>query len=199
MENYIFKAFGFLKIIYPEDSPNSILYLVPSLLSILVCCFLLYLNHDSDHIINIFNQPAFDSISTFVQVLPGFYIAALAAIASYNNTNSKSNDNSNLDNKISGNPPYLHEETSNGGRKSELSRRRFLTLMFGYLAAISMLSTVFLFFVRLSYDVGIIFVPYSIYLVAYAILMFIFFFFFFQMILVTLYGIYYLADRMHRP
>ncbi len=191
MSSYILKAFGFLFIKYDEGKPNMILYYLPIMLSILICVFLSMLNCSSTETINIFTEKAFDSISTFVQVLPGFFIASLSAIASYGNEN--------IDNKMSGNPPYLLEITERGKYKSELSRRRFLTLMFGYLSAISMIITIFLFLIRLSYDVQILTVPSVIYFIVYYLVSFIFFYIFFQIITITLYGIYYLADRMYLP
>lgn len=191
MEKYILKAFGFLSIQYEDEKPDAILYKIPCFLSFLVCIFVLFLSLSSNQIINIFTERAFDSISTFVQVLPGFFIASLSAIASYNNKN--------IDNKMSGNTPYLLEKTNAGEHKSELSRRRFLTLMFGYLSAISMITTILLFLVRLSYDTHIFLVPLEMYVAIYLLLSFIFFFIFFQMITITLFGIYYLADRMHLP
>ena len=141
--------------------------------------------------INIFKQSAFDNISTFVQILPGFYIGALAAIASYNYAP--------MDNVMSLPAPYLKEQVEGGFRESRLSRRRYLTLMFGYLSAISILSAVFIFIVRLVYAVNIFTVSAAIYYCVYYVITFLFFFIFWQMILVTLFGIYYLADRMHRP
>lgn len=187
----LLKAFGFLKIKYNDSNLNFILYYLPVFLSSLVAIFLFVVDSNSKQDINIFTQNSFDSISTFVQVLPGFYIASLAAIASYNNPN--------IDNAMTGNPPYLEEKVTGGTRKSKLSRRRFLTLMFGYLAAVSMISTIFLFFTRLSYDSSIFPVSYFSYNAVYYFLCLMFFFIFFQMVLITLHGIYYLADRMHRP
>jgi|26BtaG_2_1085354.scaffolds.fasta_scaffold05527_3 hypothetical protein len=185
------KAFGFLRIKYRGQNLNFVLYTLPVVFAIFICIFILIVDFNSSKAINIFTQNAFDSISTFVQVLPGFYIASLAAIASYNNPN--------VDNKMSGRPPYLEERVSGGKRPSDLSRRRFLTLMFGYLAAVSMILTIFLFFIRLSYDTAIFSVKPLVYSAVYYILCFVFFAIFLQMILITLHGIYYLADRMHRP
>lgn len=187
------KAFGFLRIKYPEQAKglSFILYYLPALLSIFICSFIVIIEFLTVKSINIFTQTAFESISTFVQVLPGFYIAALAAIASYSNPF--------IDNAMSGSPPYLESIDIRGTRKSFLSRRRFLTLMFGYLAAISIILTIFLFVVRLGYETQVLSVDPIIYYVIYSVLCFIFFAIFFQMILITLHGIYYLADRMHLP
>ena len=193
MRSNISKAFGFLRIKYPEQEKglSFILYYLPALLSILICSFILIIEFMTVKSINIFTQTAFESISTFVQVLPGFYIAALAAIASYSNPF--------VDNAMAGSPPYLEEVDNRGTRKSYLSRRRFLTLMFGYLAAISIILTIFLFVVRLGYETKILSVDPIIYYSIYSLLCFMFFAIFSQMVLVTLHGIYYLADRMHLP
>ena len=193
MLSNISKAFGFIRIKYPEQEKglSFILYYLPALLSIFICSFILILELLTVKSINIFTQTAFESISTFVQVLPGFYIAALAGIASYTNPF--------IDNAMSGSPPYLENIDNRGTRKSFLSRRRFLTLMFGYLAAISIILTIFLFVVRLGYETQVLSVDPIIYYSLYSLLCFTFFAIFSQMILVTLHGIYYLADRMHLP
>lgn len=193
MLSYALKVFDFLKIQYPNtgESLSRLLYISPILLAILFCSLFGMIDYHSKLDINIFKQSAFDNISTFVQILPGFYIGALAAIASYNYAP--------MDNVMSLPAPYLKEQVEGGFRESRLSRRRYLTLMFGYLSAISILSAVFIFIVRLVYSVDIFAVSATIYNIVYYVITFLFFFIFWQMILVTLFGIYYLADRMHRP
>lgn len=193
MFSYALKAFDFLKVQYPNsgDSLRSLLYILPCTLAIVFCSIFALIDFSSAVDINIFNHEAFDNISTFVQILPGFYIGSLAAIASYNYAP--------MDNVMSLPAPFLREPVAGGLRESKLSRRRYLTLMFGYLSAISILSAVFIFIVRLVYAVNIFAVSAVIYNSVYYVIAFIFFFIFWQMIMVTLFGIYYLADRMHRP
>lgn len=193
MFGYALKAFDFLKVQYPNsgDSLRSLLYILPCTLAIVFCSIFALIDFSSTEDLNIFNHNAFDNISTFVQILPGFYIGALAAIASYNYAP--------MDNVMSLPAPFLHEPVVGGLRESKLSRRRYLTLLFGYLAAISILSAVFIFIVRLVYAVNIFAVSATIYYSVYYVIAFMFFFIFWQMIMVTLFGIYYLADRMHRP
>ncbi|MFU8925149.1 hypothetical protein [Acinetobacter puyangensis] len=193
MLSYALKAFDFLKIQYPNSGENlrRLLYISPVLLAILFCSFFGLIDYNSKLDINIFKHSAFDNISTFVQILPGFYIGALAAIASYTYAP--------MDNVMSTPTPFLKEQVAGGFRESKLSRRRYLTLMFGYLSAISILSAVFIFIVRLVYAVNIFAVSATIYNIIYYLIAFLFFFVFWQMILVTFFGIYYLADRMHRP
>lgn len=188
MIKFCLRAFDFLKIRYPDKSHRPSLYVLPFFFAMATCAFVHII--DDDFVVNLFTSNAFDNISTFVQVLPGFYIASLAAIASYSNEH--------IDNKISGATPYLVEHLSVGNRPSELSRRRFLTLLFGYLAAVSILLTIALFFIRLSYDVGFLRVSTTIFNGLYMLACLLFFSVFYQLVLLTLFGIYYLADRMHR-
>lgn len=193
MFGYALKAFDFLKVQYPNngDSLRSLLYILPCTLAIVFCSIFALIDYNSAKGVNIFDHAAFDNISTFVQILPGFYIGALAAIASYNYAP--------MDNVMSLPAPFLYEQVTGGQRESKLSRRRYLTLLFGYLSAISIMSAVFIFIVRLVYAVKIVSVSAAIYNSVYYVVAFIFFFIFWQMIMVTLFGIYYLADRMHRP
>lgn len=195
MFSYTLKAFDFLWIKYPSPSPNlnSILYIIPAVLSLAFCLFFGFIDYKSLNPlgVNVFTHKAFDNISTFVQILPGFYIGSLAAIASYANPN--------MDNMMTTPTPYLEEPMTGGTRESRLSRRRYLTLMFGYLSAISIISAIFIFFVRLAYDVNIFPVSTFWYNIIYYPILFLFFVVFCQMLLITLFGIYYLADRMHRP
>jgi hypothetical protein len=193
MFGYALKAFDFLKVQYPNsgDSLRSLLYILPCFLATTFCLFFALISYKSHTGVNIFNHSAFDNISTFVQILPGFYIGSLAAIASYNYAP--------MDNMMSLPTPFLKEQVDAGFRESKLSRRRYLTLMFGYLAAISILSAIFIFIVRLIYSVNIFAVSAVVYNIVYYVVAFVFFFIFWQMIMVTLFGIYYLADRMHRP
>lgn len=193
MFGYTLKAFDFLKVQYPNNGDNlsSLLYILPGLLAILFCSIFALIDYNSLKDINIFTHGAFDNISTFVQILPGFYIGALAAIASYSYAP--------MDSVMSLPAPFLPEPVAGGFRPSNLSRRRYLTLMFGYLSGISILIAISIFVVRLVYDVNVFPVYAPIYYAVYYSIALTFFFLFWQMILVTLFGIYYLADRMHRP
>lgn len=192
MIKYTTRAFDFLKIQYPNitDKINRLLYIYPLLFSVCICIFFALIDYHSLTHINIFTHKAFDNISTFVQVLPGFYIGSLSAIASYSYPV--------MDNMMLSPTPYLVENVNGGERPSKLSRRRYLTLMFGYLSALSIIGAIFIFFTRLVYDIQIFTVTPVLYYTVYYSMILIFFFFFSQMLLVTMFGIYYLADRMHR-
>ncbi len=190
MLNYAFKAFGFLKVEYDGRSYNKFLYCIPLGTSILITILFYLININAEGVINIFLEDAFSSLSTFIQVLPGFYIGSLAAIASYSYAG--------LDSEMSSPKVKIQERTTNGSRPSLLTRRRYLTIMFGYLASISMVLTIMVFFTTLLYSIGVFPVAQSIFLTIYYLVVLVFFSIFIQMLLITFFGIYYLSDRMHR-
>jgi hypothetical protein len=68
-------------------------------------------------------------INGLVQILAGFFIASLAAVATFNRKE--------LDDVMSGDPPQLIRRS--GTSFENLTRRRFLCLLFGYLAGMSIL------------------------------------------------------------
>lgn len=80
------------------------------------------------------NEGIFVRILGFVQSLPGFYIAALAAIATFNQPG--------LDVLMPGTPPRAKIIYNGSFTVVELTRRRFLCLLFSYLTAISFLLTI---------------------------------------------------------
>jgi hypothetical protein len=71
----------------------------------------------------------FSSIASLVQGLPGFYIAALAAIAVFQRDG--------FDMPLPAPAPTIRVKIGTGWITIELTRRRLLTLLFGYLSALS--------------------------------------------------------------
>lgn len=130
-------------------------------------------------------------ILAFTQSLPGFYIAALAAIATFNKKG--------IDAVMPTPAPKL--DTLRQGRKVtiELTRRMFLCMMFAFLTAESIAITAFIIFGQ-SLHTPIIYTDTtthqkSILSVTYVSLIL---FMFWQMIITTMWGLYYLGDRIHR-
>ncbi|WP_168011917.1 hypothetical protein [Halomonas salinarum] len=127
-------------------------------------------------------------LASFVSGLPGFFIAALAAVATFNRKD--------IDRDMAGeNPPTV--ETLVGDRKVKvvLTRRRFLCMLFSYLTALSIvLSVIGLTPVAFDFlsdgELNISFLSAIFYLFSFFIL-------FFQLVVSTLYGLYYLGDRVH--
>jgi len=75
-----------------------------------------------------------NDINTLMGILMGFYIAALAAVSSFTNEN--------LDQIMKGRAPTL-TSSRKGGIKETLTRRRFLAVIFGYCASLSIFLYIF--------------------------------------------------------
>ncbi|TLF46040.1 hypothetical protein FEI13_17275 [Halomonas urmiana] len=127
-------------------------------------------------------------VSGFLSSLPGFFVAALAAIATFNRLD--------IDKPMAGeNPPKVETLINTQYRDVELSRRRFLCMLFSFLAVQSIVLSV----------VGLIPESFGFYgdgkinvsgNVAYSFLAF-YFFFAIQLLTATMHGMYYLGDRIH--
>lgn len=128
----------------------------------------------------------------YVQNLPGFYIAALAAIATFARPD--------IDVLMPGDPPPRIRSEDNRGVVNliELTRRRFLSLLFSFLTiecilltflSIAMISVAPIFSVNITgiFHAGI-----------YAVAVFFYFLMLSQLIIATLWGLYYLGERIHQ-
>ncbi|RWU12456.1 hypothetical protein [Xanthomonas phaseoli] len=118
------------------------------------------------------------SIGSLMQVLVGFYVAALAAVATF--------------------PSGPLDQEANGMklRGKGLKRRLFLASLFGYLALLGLVLLTFSLFREvpslLAKNLG----SAATYVVPG--LLFVYQFVFWQMVFITLLGLYYLSDRVHR-
>jgi hypothetical protein len=129
-------------------------------------------------------------ISGLLQILTGFYIASLAAIATFNKEG--------MDSTMPGDPPTLKTTYRGKIKILELSRRRFLCLMFGYLSFMG----IFLYFLgsgaNLLRENALIIIPIHFHLVAKWGFVAVYLFFVSNLIVATLLGLFYMADRIHR-
>jgi hypothetical protein len=128
----------------------------------------------------------------YIQNLPGFYIAALAAIATFPRVE--------IDQILAGNPaPKIVNVDSQGNEAViELTRRRFLCLMFAFLTAECIILTV-LSALGLSVAAPIRgAVPDFAYITLYTVATFSYFMLFFQLIVATFWGIFYLGEKIHQ-
>lgn len=123
-------------------------------------------------------------LNNLFQILPGFYIAALAAVSTFNERS--------LDEKLKGHPATLKID---GDGFEVLTRRRFLCLMFGYLATLCML----IFFVNIVADILyqnlVLTIGHSV--VIDCVLLYIYLFFLSQLFVVSLWGLYYMVEGIH--
>lgn len=124
-----------------------------------------------------------------LSILTGFFVAALAAVSTFGNPE--------MDLPIAGSaPPTLSER---GGPQLELSRRRFLSYLFGYLAFASIA----------VYALGFVLVGVQHYLIkakwpewdeyTFAGFWFIYALMLANLLTNGLLGLFYLTDRIHRP
>jgi hypothetical protein len=162
---------------------------LPGLLSLITVVLLWLFSFGSP--VGVWNSGGLvEKILGFVQGLPGFYIAALAAIATFNKLD--------IDKKMPAPAPKMHIQVRGVDQYIELTRRRFLCLMFAFLTAESILLIVLsIFGAALHEPIKALLPTYWIYPVSLAAIT-IYFFVFWQMIVVTLWGLYYLGDRLHQ-
>jgi hypothetical protein len=130
-------------------------------------------------------------LSGLLQLLPGFYIASLAAVATFQRED--------LD-------QYMPEPTpaSSAFIKGQwvpipLTRRRMMSMMFSYLSFVSIVLFIMIVGANFVATWGAAIVPSSYKLAAVIGFIFIFCWIFWNMIIVTLFGLYQLGDRIHQP
>jgi len=132
-----------------------------------------------------------EQVNELLQVLVGFYIAALAAVATYTHPS--------LNQKFAGAAAVLPQRIKGSDDKGkELTRRQFLSMMFAYLALLSLI----------LYFSGILVSTFSPLLshipsilgrsIVRSIVMIVYTFGCAQLVVITLLGLYYLGDRLHR-
>jgi hypothetical protein len=178
---------GYLSIRHPTKPVVD--WVVPGVLS-LVATVAVFLVRGK---INFYGAGGFVSLALgYVQNLPGFYIAALAAIATFPRVE--------IDQVLAGNPvPKIVTVDSQGNENLiELTRRRFLCLMFAFLTAecivLTILSAIGL---TLAAPVRAA-VSDFLYIALFIIATFSYFMLFFQLIVATFWGIFYLGEKIHQ-
>lgn len=147
-----------------------------------------------DSSINIFGQTnnLLTPIISFYQAMPGFYIAALAAIATF--------PSSSMNKRMPEPTPYLLIDPELGdvsNNKDYLSRRRFLCYMFAYLAFISILFFFIAIVLNFSFNTTFFKLADWLFLLSYFLSCFFIFFIIFQSVFITFLGLWYLGHRIH--
>lgn len=130
-------------------------------------------------------------VGSYLQVVTGFYIASLAAIATFNQKN--------MDERMAGESPSLTVDWKGRRVEEKLTRRRFLCFLFGYLAFLS----IFLYFSGvaanlLSQPIVKIIPSEAIFWIKWSFVS-VYLFVVYNLICTTLLGLYYMTERIHRP
>ena len=127
---------------------------------------------------------------SFVQGLPGFYIAALAAIATFNRQD--------IDDVMPDPAPKLEISVSGKAFPVDLSRRQFLCSMFAFLTAESILIVILaILSISLAEPIKSL-VSSEWHIIVKSGVVAVGAFLFAQMTVATFWGLYFLGDRLHR-
>lgn len=132
----------------------------------------------------------------FIQSLPGFFLAALAVVATFQLAS--------LDKKMPGEPPTVSIIYNGKPIAVDLTRRRMLCLMFSYLTALSFGITFILIVVTtfaepLRAVLAVAMKGELVVSVMHGFGLFVLTLATFQLVTITLWGLYYMGERMHTP
>lgn len=186
MIEVIFKPLRYLAIKVEGGSKFRVDIVTPFVIGLVISLVFLYLK--LKYQIDLFdkNSSLIQSISGLVQTLPGFYIAALAAIATFPSTS--------MNNPMPEPTPYLEFPNND---PDLLNRRRFLCYMFAYLAYISIVALFITSIAIFMYGNDLLKVPSILYFFAYFFVCLVIYFLLIQIALLTFVGLWYLGERIH--
>ena len=195
MLELIFKPLNYLSIRWDNGIINKTRFdfIIPLLIAFLISVIMTFLwfkiGTDKS---NIFINDLTYYLICFLQTMPGFYIAALAAISTINSTT--------MDQPMAGDPPKEKYVEYNPYKVFwiEMNRRRFLARLFSYLTFISILLFCFLLIIRFSYSLDIkvssLYVVYLTYFFSCLVVIFSLV----QLIMMTFLSLYYFGERVHK-
>lgn len=183
----VLSMFAFLR----TRSPDLFYYkwVYPSIILIFLFSFyFIFVNH----IENVGKDSILKDANSLFLTLFGFYVAAAAVISNISGKN--------LDERIKGAGVYLKHNVEGEIEEQPLTRRRFLAILFGYCAVLSVLLYAFG-FAHVSLEVSEPFAEsWKNILLCLDIFSWVLYFWAISSLLVsTFLGLYYLFDRMHRP
>lgn len=184
------RPFSYLWIRHSSGRLIVVNWIIPAACALFVLLFSIYAADNLD----VFGSTGFISkILGFVQSLPGFYIAALAAVATFNNPH--------MDKIMPGEAPTLRilhngELTVN---PISLTRRRLLCVMFAFLTVSSVMLTVIAIGALTFAPSAKTLIPADFHATAKVVFCGIYLMLFFQMLCVTMWGLFYIGERMLTP
>lgn len=182
----LLRPFSYLEITHPSGKVSTINWKYPFWLSTIAIFLLAICPFE----INLWgNEGIAYKVLQLVQTLPGFYIAALTAVATFGNES--------IDKLMPGTPPEKTIIIGNAKQQTKLTRRLFLSSMFSYLTVLSIALTLGL-IALLSIANGVkAESPESLHIALKYLAIFPVLLFFSQLLTVTSWGLYYLGERMH--
>lgn len=201
MFELIFKPLNYLAIKWEVEghfSKKTFDYFIPLIISIVLSVLLVgieyFFSSKTVEVVNIFASDTSALLAGFLQTIPGFYIAALAAIATLTSPT--------MDRDMDGvAPTYKIDSIDMDGnpiKKDEpLKRRGFLARLFSYLSFISLVAYFSILILQYMYQLNILVVGQLTYSIVYFVCLTAFNFLLVQLMLLTFLGLYYLGQRIH--
>lgn len=185
MWSVIFSPLSYLRIIYPQKWVVDWLY--PGIAALLSLWLVLKFGA-ADSISG--PQGIIDRLILVASIMPGFFVAALAAIATFNRPD--------IDDLMPEPAPTLLVEMQGQENTIQLTRRRFLAFLFAFLCWESLALLVVCVF---SSAVGSTFISMAgnYGFVVKSLGLFVLLAIFWQLMFATCLGLYYLGDRLNRP
>ena len=201
MFELIFKPLNYLSIKWEVEgstSKKTFDTTIPLIISIVLSVLLVGMEYifvsETDKSVKIFASEISGLLAGFLQTIPGFYIAALAAIATLTSPT--------MDRPMDGIPPTkkVHTIDMDGNpidKDEPLERREFLARLFSYLSFISLVLYFFILILQYMYQLKIFAVGQGFYSAIYFLCLVAFNFLLVQLMLLTFLGLYYLGQRIH--
>lgn len=201
MFELIFKPLNYLSIKWEVEgstSKKTFDTTIPLIISIVLSVLLVGMEYlfgsETDKSVNIFASEISGLLAGFLQTIPGFYIAALAAIATLTSPT--------MDRPMDGIPPTkkVHTIDMDGNpidKDEPLERREFLARLFSYLSFISLVLYFSILILQYMYQLKIFAVGQGFYSAIYFLCLVAFNFLLVQLMFLTFLGLYYLGQRIH--
>lgn len=188
MLNLLYRPLIYLRIKTDEKYKVWVDFYLPISIALVLSIVLFWLYMDQNIDVFAVENKLISSIAGFLQTLPGFFIAALAAIASF--------PSDAMGQPIPGNAPYLPNSNLTTDGRDKLNRRRYLCYLFAYLTYISIIGFLFTTFIVFLHSFSLnLFLP--ILYFGYWLSCLVFFFILMQIIFLTFIGLWYLGERIH--
>ncbi len=181
----LLKPLDYLRVQHPAKLKYD--FFIPASLTVVVAA-LFYFVPKSPPIFG--NSGLISLINSLLQVLTGFFIASLAAVATFNKEG--------MDATMPGDPPKLRIIERGRIKIIDLSRRRFLSLMFGYLAFVSLGLYMFGGAANLFAEGAKTAIPAEWHKAVHWVFLLVYGFVLSNLMITTLLGLFYMSDRIHR-
>lgn len=187
MIDALFKPLRYLAIRVDAGGKLKVDVIIPLIVALVISSIFLYLK--IVYQIHLFGADSslIENIIGLIQILPGFYIAALAAISTF--------PSSSMDKDMPEPTPYLKKTI--GVENDYLSRRRFLSYMFAYLAYISIITLFLTAIIVFAYSTALFEAPVIIDNAVYFFSCLSIYFLIIQIVFLTFVGLWYLGERIH--